>query len=553
MRKLILLFISTISILISQTISEPLNTTLYGTLDPRSGSYASCYGYTAANGKEYAIIGNQYGTSIIDINVQPIVEVAFIPGPNSSWKEMKVYKDYCYVVTENRTAAGYGLQIIDLKNLPTSATLVNTVLPTFTNSVTLQKDTVVSSHSISIEGKTLYLNGSRSRPSNFTGGVIALDLTNPVNPTSLGMYQGLYIHDSSIYNDTIYGAAIYSGGGVDIIDARDKFNMKRIAKVSYPGSGTHNVDLTSNKKYILTTDEIGTENILRVFDRTNILDVKLSAKFRSSKTAIIHNAHVKGDYAYVAYYTEGLRIVDLKDPLIPVEVGFYDTYAGSAAQYEGTWGAYPYFASGKVLISDMSTGLYVVQFSGTLSPSSVKVARGYVTIIDSASQLPIPNTIVEVLGNPNTYIASGEGKVGIGGIYDTATIKITPPNSLYSISYKLLNLKLDSTISITIKLPKISTSVADEKYLPTEHNLSQNYPNPFNPQTTINYFLKKNEFVTLKIFDLLGKEVATLVNNNLSAGNHSALFNSGNISSGVYYYTLNAGGQSITKRMILAK
>ncbi len=553
MSKIFLLMISTLTFLSSQSIQSPLNTTLYGNLDPRTGTYASCFGYVAPNGKEYAIIGNQNGTSIIDINSQPITEVAFIPGPNSTWKEMKVYQNFCYVITENRNSAGFGLQIINLSNLPTSATLVKTYLPTFINNTTQQRDTVVSSHSISIEGKTLYLNGSRGRPSSFTGGVIALDLTDPENPTPLGMYQGVYVHDSAIYNDTIYAAAINSGGGIEIIDARDKFNMKKIVRVTYPGSGTHNTDLTQDKKFILSTDEIGSENILRIWDRTNIMNVKLAAKFRASKTAISHNAHVRGDYVYIAYYTQGLRIVDLKDPNIPVEVGHYDTYAGEAAQYEGAWGAYPYFPSGKILISDMSTGLYVVDFPGLLAPSTIKVARSYLTIADSTSGLPMPNVTVEIPNNPNIFITNSVGKVGIGGLHDTMSVKIIPSGNSYKAIYQKLNLTLGATVNITIKLPQIINSVDDEKVIATTHFLAQNYPNPFNPQTTINYYLKKNEFVTLKIFDLLGKEVATLVNNNLTAGNHSAIFNSGNISSGVYYYTLNAGGQSITKRMILAK
>ncbi|MDA0986061.1 MAG: choice-of-anchor B family protein [Bacteroidetes bacterium] len=554
MSKIFLLIISSVAYLFSQSIQLPLNTTLYGSLKPRTGSYASCYGYVAPNGKEYAIIGNQNGTSIIDINSQPITEVAFIPGPSSLWKEMKVYQNYCYVVTENRSSAGYGLQIINLSNLPTSATLVKTILPTFLNNTTQQKDTVVSSHSISIEGKTLYLNGSsKSRSPNFTGGVIALDLTDPENPTPLGMYQGVYVHDSAIYNDTIYAAAIYSGGGIEIIDARDKFNMKRIAKVSYPFSGTHNVDLTSDKKFILSTDEIGSENILRIWDRTNIMDVKLAAKYRPSKYSRSHNAHVRGDYAYVAYYTQGLRIVDLKDPNIPVEVGNYDTHSLDTTIYDGVWGVFPNFPSGKIILSDMSNGLYVIEFPGTLSPSTIKVARSFLTIADSTSGLPIPNVTVEIPNNPNIFITNSVGKVGIGGLYDTMTVKITPSGNSYKAIYQKLNLTLGATVNITIKLPKIINSVDDEKVIATTHFLAQNYPNPFNPSTTINYYLSTSEFVTLKVYDILGKEISTLVNSQIYAGSHSVEFKSNNLPSGVYYYILNAGNQSLTKRMILSK
>src|SRR5207249_1549368 len=72
--------------------------------------------------------------------------------------------------------------------------------------------------------------------------------------------------------------------------------------------------------------------------------------------------------------------------------------------------------------------------------------------------------------------------------------------------------------------------------------LSQNYPNPFNPTTKIEFAIPKSSFVTLKIFDVLGKEVSTLVSENLKTGAYSVDFNGENISAGVYFYRLSADG-----------
>jgi len=87
------------------------------------------------------------------------------------------------------------------------------------------------------------------------------------------------------------------------------------------------------------------------------------------------------------------------------------------------------------------------------------------------------------------------------------------------------------------------------------HNfvLYQNYPNPFNPTTLIKYSLPEQQFVSLKIFDILGKEVATLVNENKPAGNYEVNFDAGNLSSGVYFYQLRASGFTETKKMLLMK
>ena len=83
--------------------------------------------------------------------------------------------------------------------------------------------------------------------------------------------------------------------------------------------------------------------------------------------------------------------------------------------------------------------------------------------------------------------------------------------------------------------------------------LKQNYPNPFNPSTTIQYSIPKESFVTIKVYNVLGKEIVTLVNERKSAGTYSVNFNSSNISSGVYFYRLISGTHSATKKMVILK
>ncbi|MCK9426617.1 MAG: T9SS type A sorting domain-containing protein [Ignavibacteriaceae bacterium] len=92
----------------------------------------------------------------------------------------------------------------------------------------------------------------------------------------------------------------------------------------------------------------------------------------------------------------------------------------------------------------------------------------------------------------------------------------------------------------------------EDAYVVDNYNLAQNYPNPFNPSTKINYSLQNPELVTLRIFDVLGREVATLVNQYQTAGNHTVSFNASSLASGMYFYKLEAGSfQSIKKMMLL--
>ena len=90
-------------------------------------------------------------------------------------------------------------------------------------------------------------------------------------------------------------------------------------------------------------------------------------------------------------------------------------------------------------------------------------------------------------------------------------------------------------------------------YLPNTYLLSQNYPNPFNPSTTIKWQMPKAGLVTLKIYDVLGREVTILVNEELNAGNHETVFDASHFSSGVYFYQIKAGDYINTKKMILVK
>ena len=83
--------------------------------------------------------------------------------------------------------------------------------------------------------------------------------------------------------------------------------------------------------------------------------------------------------------------------------------------------------------------------------------------------------------------------------------------------------------------------------------LQQNYPNPFNPGTTIEFTLPNADFVTLKVYNVVGQEIATLVSGKLPAGIHRYTWNAGNLASGVYLYRVEAGGYSLVRKAMLMK
>lgn len=370
------------------------NTTLFDTLNPDpTGRYSALWGYTAPDGREYALLGGFSGTYIVDITTKPIREVAFIPGPPNGWREIKTWGHYAYVVSEG----GAGLQIIDLIGLPLTASLVRSDSSVFR-----------TGHTISQEGKWVYVHGSNPEAGANRGTLIFNVADDPEHPRLVGRYGRGYVHDAHIRNDTMY-AAMINDGRLDIVYlGADRTEPQFVTDIVYPGAGTHNADVTIDGRYILTTDEVGeTDKTLKVWDRADIGDIVKVKDWTPDENAIIHNVHIRGTVAYISWYTAGTRIVDIADPLNPVEIGFYDMFSGTGMRYAGNWGVYPYFESGKVISSDMSTGLHVFTFDG----AKKGIADGIVK--DAVSGNPIPGAQVNMPGLGRTIVTDMEGRFRI--------------------------------------------------------------------------------------------------------------------------------------------
>ncbi|MBX7041269.1 MAG: choice-of-anchor B family protein [Ignavibacteria bacterium] len=326
------------------------NTYLLRNIDSYS-SYSALWGYVAPNGREYAILGTQTGTSFVDVTDSAnIHEVDFVAGVNSAWREMKTYQNYAYIVSEGTNSR---LQIIDLQYLPDSVSLVNTW--SYTG--------YTKTHSISQSGKYLYLNGGNASPN---GGVAIIDLSNPTVPVKLGQWTTEYVHDCRVLNDTIWTANVYSGR-MSIINAQNKNTPQYVRNwQAYQSQSvsTHNAAITDDRKYILTTNEVSSPaGKLYVFDISDLNSITKITEWQPTgiTSSIVHNVEIYGKYAVIAHYTSGIRIVDISNPASPAEVAWYDTYPSSNSNsFNGCWAVYM-FPSGKIIGSDISNGLFVIK------------------------------------------------------------------------------------------------------------------------------------------------------------------------------------------------
>ena len=350
MKKLLLILALVITFYNNSFSQLPNQATyLLKNLDVAGRSYSACWGYTAPNGREYALLGFTGGTAFIDITDSAnIIEVDVATGINDPvYREMKTYSHYAYIVSESPNSR---LQIVDLQYLPDSVSLVATwSYPGYDHT-----------HSISQSGPYLYLNGGNASPN---GGVVAIDITNPIAPIKKGQWTTRYVHDCRVLNDTIWACNI-GNQKVTVINATDKDNLQEVTNWNnLPSPSPHNCAITRDRKYILVTDENNDPGKLKVWNIQDLSNITFVTSWQPTgiTTSIVHNVEIYGDYAVIAHYTSGIRILNISNPTTPTEVAWYDTRpADNGNSYTGCWGVYK-FPSGKIIGSDRSNGLFVIK------------------------------------------------------------------------------------------------------------------------------------------------------------------------------------------------
>ena len=336
------------------------------------------WGWTdTLTGKEYAIMGVNDGTAFIDISTpdQPIY-LGKLPTASdpSSWRDIKVYQDYAYVVSE---AADHGLQVFDLTRLRDITRVTRFIADA-------SLDSFGNAHNIAINETSgfAYVIGSEL----FDGGPAFIDINDPLNPTLVGGFSDeSYSHDAHIVTydgpDLEHqGKEIYFGSNSDggennqvvIVDVTDKTAPILISNVTYSNGGyTHQGWLAEDHQYYYLGDELdetrfGNRSKTLVFDLEDLDNPVLHFSYLGTTNAIDHNGYTKGNSFFLANYTAGIREIDIQNIATGVmeEVGFFDTYPkNNGANFNGVWSVYPYFESGVIVISDMNRGLFLVKAS----------------------------------------------------------------------------------------------------------------------------------------------------------------------------------------------
>lgn len=364
-----------------------------------NSNISNLWGYTDEFGNEYAIVGVNGGNGPGGVSVVSLAdpadpqEVFFHPGLASIWREVKVWGDFAYITTEANSG---GITIVDLGPLPQNTNLTATVW---------QAPDWGTSHSLFIdENGRLYIHGANRG----NGGVIMYDLTqDPWNPVEVGSFDNWYCHDSYARGDTLYPAHIYDGF-FSIVDVSDPANPVLLGTHATPNEFTHNTWLDDSGQYLFTTDE-RTDSYVAAYDVSDPTDIQFLHKLQSDpgSGAIPHNTYWLGNYLVTSYYTYGVAIYDATNPSNLVEVGNYDTSPFTGDGFNGAWGVYPFFESGRLIISDIQQGLIVLQ------PTYTHACWLQGTVRNANTQVPVGQATVVLNGTNNS------STTGISGIYGT--------------------------------------------------------------------------------------------------------------------------------------
>ena len=403
-------------------------------------------------------------------------------------------------------------------------------------------------------------------------GFKVLNVTDPAEPKEVGRWVPTCgpFKNVEVYEHYAYLCADTSG--VRILDVTDLSTPKEIGVYDSPGSALMTF---RHGDYLHVAD--GASG-LRIVDITNP-EQPVEVGFYDTP-GIARELLVRNNYAYIADYTHGLRIIDVSDPTRPVEVGF--TLFADVALGVALGGNYAYVGIGKF-------GLRVVDISDPTHPEEVasnqtvgwvrgvRVSGDYAYLADPSSGLRVVD-ISNPLQPTQVYRLKLEATGGVlsfqivdnyaylAGWYYCRVINLENPTQPYivgqtntaggstGVAVKGNSLLVAEHYRFRIYDCSQALSAPSDRSAshPESFSLSA-YPNPFNSTTTISYQTSTPSDVTVSVYDLSGRVVATLVDGFKQAGSHSVNWNAKNIANGLYIVRIEGNGFSASKKVVLIK
>jgi hypothetical protein len=364
-----------------------------------------------------------------------------------------------------------------------------------------------------------------------------------ITGTNIGSNEGAYWNGSDLYNVfKDYPQVIFFCGHLHFPEQDERsiwqgdFTTVGIGSVYY--CSNHSVDDETGKTFIDIAYGFETSDAYNT-SQGYYVEVDRNSNVKITRLDFAHNEEIKKPWVIPAPKDDKSNLL-------------YFTPAQEAENFGKTAPVFPADAKIKEILKSERVNKYQFQF--TQAKDSDLVFSYQVAFVDNATDTVI--STVSTLSDFYLYAKPSEMALSL-------TKSIYSPDSIMSpfkITDKNYYIKITAINCFGKKSePLISSIIADvaeensKNGLPSTTELLQNYPNPFNPSTTISYQLAKSGFVSLKVYDSIGREVKTLINGNQSAGYHTVQFDGSRLAAGVYFYRLNVAGYSSVKKLIQLK
>jgi hypothetical protein len=530
-------------------VSDPTNPIILGNYI--SGNYAV----------DVQVVGNYaylaygyYGLIIVDVTnpLNPSFVGSWSDYPNVWVDGLCINGNYAYLATDGHflvmdisnpfqpsvlgsLSAGWNLDVFVSANYAYVAALTNGLH--VINIADPANPSLAGTYATPNQINDVFISGNYAYVSCGPTGLKIVDITNSSNPITLGSWVPPYFNIfKAVYVSGSY-AYLATHGDQDlwIVNISDPQNPTPVGNCILPQDA---FDVYVREPYAYVADYSSGLYILNVSDPAHpSLAGNLETPYQ------IYGVNISGNYAYLAGYNS-LHIVDVGDPAHPAFAGNWHDIFGYPYKVVIS-GNYAYLADG----GNGGAGLQIINVSDPTNPTFVGYFQAHGSAVD-----------VSILGN-YAYLAEswtywwGEG-IEIVDISDPAHSSLADslktPGDGYGIAVSNGQIYLADYYSFMI-LHSDLTGIEDQVTLPNIFSLSQNYPNPFNAATTIKYDLPKSSDVSIDIFDILGRKVETLISGKQLAGSHSVIWDAKDVSSGIYFYKIQAGDFSDTKRCLLLK
>ena len=342
------------------------------------------------------------GLAIIDISnpAAPVLRNTILPFAHACISDVQVIGNLAYLsneITNGSPTPHVGMFIYDVSN-PLAPVELSRLEWGAGGGYHLGCD----AHSVTVDEpvpgtRVAYLS------SGITGDLALFDVTNPALPVYLSeILSPVWSYNSQAHDAVVKNGRVYTswlGGGFTVHDVSNPTAPVLLAhrpNANVNTVFTYHLALSTDGLSLLTTENTTGTDSVRVWNISNLGAITLSGSFVSPGGATPHQVSVLGKYAYVAYLTDGLRVLDLSNPAAPLSVGQYDPEPGSGSAFVGAWGVFP--TANNIYVAHSSGGLYTVDLIDTITITKADWRKNSKILVIEATSTAAPSTTLTVTG-----------------------------------------------------------------------------------------------------------------------------------------------------------